>query len=435
MDGPFRKILELQLTGLIGESVFSKSSLAEADSALQLFGEQSCFILCSSAALEQANELPEWLVHHKSQHQVLVIGKSEKSKEIPDVTVLENIGDWNDVVKAVMNKMEHNQIKHQSGNYDPVPASMLKFLGRAPCDLFLAFHRGSSDERFIKRVHQGDQYTESMIQKYVDQGLNYLYVYKEDLPLIQDQLVLALKDYFRRENSEGEFEFLGASFDFATSFVDSIGVKSKAAIPVIQSVIGELATSFVTSDDEVSKKILAILKSRSRLAYKCSHILGVIALQMLKETTWSNTEIEKKIATAAFFHDLTLQKDDWIFITGQGRLDKLEITDEERTNIMEHAQRGAHLVSELKELPIGTDTLILHHHGSRNGIGFPERWDSEVNQVEAVFIIAEDFALTMLGHYLNGENCSAHDTIADLAVKYESKEALQTIELLKNSLR
>ena len=157
-----------------------------------------------------------------------------------------------------------------------------------------------------------------------------------------------------------------------------------------------------------------------------------IGHHLLPHIPWASKQHEESWTHLCFFHDIMLTKDEWIFIDHEFDLEKHKLNNGEKTIILNHARLAARVVSQIKELPIGIDTLIKQHHGSKMGDGLG-KMSMSISPLAILFVIVENYT-----HFLLTEPEKAktpeghHDFIESLFRKYPFPNYKKIIPYLRS---
>ena len=139
------------------------------------------------------------------------------------------------------------------------------------------------------------------------------------------------------------------------------------------------------------KKLIEKIKEDSNSKkFLHSMICCFVGTQILRKLEEKGSNAFGQWTALCFFHDMTLENDDWIWVNSEAELAKLEIEGEKKTQILNHAANAAKILSQYKELPLGIDTLVKQHHGSKMGNSLG-KISLGVSPLAILFIIIEEW--------------------------------------------
>ena len=143
-----------------------------------------------------------------------------------------------------------------------------------------------------------------------------------------------------------------------------------------------------------------VLANTSSYNFNHSQLTAHLASFAIGQMSWGSDEQKEKIIFIAFFHNVLLEDDHCKIYTNE-MLDKAGLDAKAKELINKHALDTAALVQKFPKAPLGADDLVKQHHGSRNGIGFPEQASASLSPLAIVFFIAEMLANKLLSKPFN----------------------------------
>lgn len=166
---------------------------------------------------------------------------------------------------------------------------------------------------------------------------------------------------------------------------------SKAAISSMEEVVGKIS--------QLKELLDNMQKDQASLRYKHSVITCFVGTRIIELSENDTKEYLTLWTYLCFFHDMFLEKDEWVWVDHSDELVKLNATEKEKQIIVNHARLAAKVLSQYKELPPGLDTLVKQHHGSKMG----DKLDSlslGISPLAILFIVVEEWTK----EYLNFMN-------------------------------
>ena len=149
-----------------------------------------------------------------------------------------------------------------------------------------------------------------------------------------------------------------------------------------------------------------LLENKGDFAYKHSVLATYLACGIIKNISWGSQEQQNKVSFALFFHDIYLvplfkkypdcaNEEDFLF--------RSDVSEEEKTIVLEHAMLAGRLVKTFPRCPMGADMIITQHHGMTNGQGFAVNYKDDISPLSKIIIIAEDIATDILARLKAGD--------------------------------
>ena len=86
-----------------------------------------------------------------------------------------------------------------------------------------------------------------------------------------------------------------------------------------------------------------------------------------------------------------------------------DVTEQEKTIVLEHAMLSGRLVKTFPRCPMGADMIITQHHGMTNGQGFAVNYKDDISPLSKIIIISEDIATDVLSRVKSGDTKNISD--------------------------
>ena len=139
-----------------------------------------------------------------------------------------------------------------------------------------------------------------------------------------------------------------------------------------------------------------MLKSKLSFRYKHSQVTAYVALSILSQMSWANSEHRSTLSYTSFFHDIILSTDAMCLVHNSKDLEQGNFSAIEKEIIEKHAQLSAELIRKVPHVPAGVYSIITQHHGSLNGVGFTNVVPESLSPLVTLFMIAEKVAHIVL---------------------------------------
>ncbi len=259
------------------------------------------------------------------------------------------------------------------------------------CDVYIRIKKSENDFQFIKRLHSNDQFTREDIEKYQSSGLKEFYISKNHFPdfvnYVTDQLIQKLSS-----NELIGFDRLKLSvdvFEVTKERIRMLGVDEYTKTLVDESIHSMMKS---LSEKNSLAALFQMVKSHQlSYAYTHSYLIALLLHKVIESFDWKSPMIKERLSYVAYFHDISLSDEKHMMVGSQSELKKLNLTNSDEELVMKHALKSAEILEKFDELPAGISTIVKEHHGSKNGIGFPEELSISLSPLSMVFIVVEDF--------------------------------------------
>jgi hypothetical protein len=207
------------------------------------------------------------------------------------------------------------------------------------------------------------------------------------------------------------------AFDIVSDLASKVGIDQHTY---------ELAQASITSMQKIVKNIPdldsmieELLKNEAGYRYKHSLMICLVGTRIIEILKWGNQDQINKLSFVAFFHDITLGSDAHAKIHSMGQLKAAaqNLSEDQVFKIKSHALDAAKLVSMYPKFPMGADTIIKQHHGSKSGVGF-DKISLNISPLSIIFIMAEEWVTFTLDSHEKGIQLSKDKVIQHLSKKY-----------------
>jgi response regulator RpfG family c-di-GMP phosphodiesterase len=271
-----------------------------------------------------------------------------------------------------------------SGEFQKINTYFFLRFQKTLCDVYIKL----SNQKFIKILHEESGFEATDIHRYLNKGMEYLYITNED------------------------FESFKVSITNLT-FLETIETEGKEDYPfdVTMAVIGGLLQSYGLNETLVKKGINQITDtqkdiSNSKELFKIfdmkttdssfysdhSLLISLLSGMTLEKLDWRSTENFNKLCLASILHDC-LVPDHVINTIEGGNIDQISIiTDIEKDQYQSHPQKTAELIRTKTSFHEEVATIIAEHHEKPDGSGFPRKLThNNIHPFSCLFIIIHDF--------------------------------------------
>ena len=167
--------------------------------------------------------------------------------------------------------------------------------------------------------------------------------------------------------------------------------------PEVVSMTETCIHTMQTIVDQIPKlsQLMKTIEESSDANFNQSLLTSFICNHIIDNIEWGTQEHKVKLTFVSFFHNITLGPE-FILINSNERLAQYNMSSKDRDKIMKHALQAAKIVSQYKSMiPMGVDTIIKQHHGSRDGIGFSPSPQS-ISPLALIFLVADEWITNIL---------------------------------------
>ncbi|MCK5073624.1 MAG: hypothetical protein KAQ98_09380 [Bacteriovoracaceae bacterium] len=315
-----------------------------------------------------------------------------------------------------------DMIKQSVGDYYPVPISFFSRMNIPVCDVFLRLNASDGDYQYICKFKAGNDLDSKLLGEYQKKGIANLYV-----PSIS-----RLK--FTNNLSEQTIEILKSATVTPDSRISTADVAMNLMVDELESVgltenTAELANNCINSIQKTIKEypklnnlLERLLNSPESWLYKYCQILTFVSHHIIDNSDWGSDEQKEKISFVVFFQDIAfmtkkLNPEKLAPIHSKEEFMNASLEKNESNVVLQHALMAADLVREFNRAPMEADVIIRQHHGSYNGVGFPDSISHNISHLAQVSVIAQSFTREIMK--INDINTFiSTDVIKKLKIKY-----------------
>ncbi len=354
----------------------------------------------SDGEISLANGILNYLYDHQLSIPLIVIGEFEHAlKRYVVVSDKLRIEEVNRVLLKVLN-LKKESFKHlKLPNYLSYPIHYFYEMSIAPCDVYIRLNKKNGEE-YIKRFNESEEFTKADIKKYEESGLEEFYISKDDNIAFMNALLVQTMIKVQDSKDEKVNEVLSNTFSISTDMMKKLGITPEAKA-LADTTIGEICQQ-ISKTNQLGILLRRILDDTLSFSYRRSYLISLIAASIMPNMEWGGaskkTEMISKIVMVSFFHDIYLEDDKLLKIMSLEELRAAEnsLTTEEKHLIVGHAHKAAFLLQSYPKLPSGVDLIVKQHHGTSNGVGFPEKYSISISPLSILFVVLEEFAHQLL---------------------------------------
>ena len=320
-------------------------------------------------------------------------------------------------------------------DYYPIPIKNFYLMNSVLCDIFIRIIRKESDDQYVLRIKDGDEFEKDAIRKYEKKGVKEFFIKKELRHLFLDDLYgqTVAKLNAKETSMENLVETTGDCFEVTQDLLVKMGVNEysyKLGEATIESMMGTITIY----DDKLGSLVKGILDNKGSYSYRHSYLISVFASGIVPKLDLGDDQLLlnlEKMTFVAFYHDILLPNDKLVSINSKNKLYNSKLTDEEKELVLNHANQISTLVQELPKAPPDVDVIIRQHHGMPNGHGFSERPKASLSPLAMVFIVVERFVDGFL-HFKEGDSLKA--LLDEIESEFNIPSYRKIVDALKSSI-
>lgn len=281
---------------------------------------------------------------------------------------------------------------------------------------------------YLKKIDEFQEFDQSLIKTYIQQGVANLYVLKEDrlkfVTNVTQELVAKIEEADLNEDEQINAAEMGQKL--LSQKLNRIGVTEETTELASKQL--RSMTSTCKKFPKMGKLLNRLIKNKAGYLYKHSQLLTFVCTHLMSNIDWGNEEQIKKINFIAFFHDILLETDEQASIHSEKDLKTSKLSEEAKALVNTHAQKTAELVAKYPHAPMGSDVIIRQHHGIVHGVGFSTTYGGNLSPMTIVFILAEE----LTDHIIkSGNKLKMDEIINNMREKYPTQRFQKIIDVME----
>lgn len=425
-----RKVYSLNLNTFAGTDVIIRKDAEDAMQLMKILPTISLLIVKNKVGEEQtAAKLYEFLQAQHMDIPLLVLGECEPL--FGKALCLDEPISWEQLVQQaakLLGVTPEDLAKRVTPDFISVGLSYFYDITQVPCDVYIRIRKAPGEFQFVKRIHSKDVFDATVIKKYEDQGLQEFYIQHDYRQYFTTFVTNSLVKKLERSDLGLEDRILTTahSYDVVTDQVTSVGIDS-ALVELADASINSMISS-VKNSPQLTQLLKFLFTSKVSFAYQRCHLIAVMSQYILSKQSWYQPKHLEILSFVSFFSDITLKSTKQISVNNNEDLMSFDLTDEERSAVMNHAKDSAALLVSHPSANEYIKTVLLQHHGKMDGIGFEENPGEDLHPLSKVFIVADAFVKTLLRTDMPS---SKKEILPILYAKYQSPSYQKIIKALE----
>lgn len=271
----------------------------------------------------------------------------------------------------------------QTEEYFPLPKSFFLPGWQAVHSLYT-----KKEDKFEEVIKAGDIINKEIM---LEDEISMLYVHSKLRLDLVNSFTSRLKFFLLESNQTKEERVANTfkGFEMVAQSMQSIGL-TESTIEVANASIQSLQ-EMTKNSNNLQDLINLLNDDKYSLRFKHSAVACYVGTQVLRKMEEKGSNAFIMWSSMCFFHDMLLEEDSWIWINTEEQLKTSLIPKEKHPLILNHAALTAKILSQYKDLPMGIETLIKQHHGSKMG-NTMDKITLGISPLAILFIVVEAWA-------------------------------------------
>jgi HD-GYP domain-containing protein (c-di-GMP phosphodiesterase class II) len=393
-----KKIFSLNLNTFVGTDVILRQNANDALELLRILPQVDLIITKASiSGDETAVKIHTFLKNEGLKTALIILGDCPALSS--EILCLPEPVSWEILVKQAAYHLGvtlQEVVTKIRPDYLPVPLYYFHDIQKTPCDVYIRIKKGPSEYQYIKRINSKDVFEKSDIQKYEDQGLKEFYISKDYIQYFTTFVTSHLVEKLEREGLSLEERILTTAnaHEIVRDSIAQFGL-DQAAIELSDASINSMISS-VKNSPEIAKLLKFLFSNRVSFAYQHCHLLALMCHYVLSKQNWYKQEHLQILSFVSFFSDVTLKSHQQMQISSMRELAESSLSDEEKTQVINHAADAAKILEGHPEANDYIYTVLLQSHGRIDGMGFEENPSEDLHPLSKIFIISDCFVKTLM---------------------------------------
>lgn len=385
-----KAVLEYEIVSLTGNTPVIYENIKDFQAVLELFPKLNCLLIDATNGSEELEKYIQSLIQNPDRFEFLVLLDSENHQSLKVRGFQKN--DFLGMFTYLKEVIECTDFNY--ADWIGIPIGALVHFKQLPFDLYIKL----TPKKFLKRIRALEEIDEASIQNFKTRGIAEIYFNRAHNKEFSKLLIYKLINRIEIDY-ENEIDKLKSKSEIFITLKELVRIHGLIpnVLRVCESFIGDTIRNITDHEDKLSEHIKCLQKKSEfsfhfRLveltSYLCAYLYSAIdPVNYLDKI--------KSIVYASFFCDIGLADEEDIH-----HLDDTiqnSMMDDLRNDILTHAWRASKLVFERSSIPREAALVIRQHHGSVEGVGFPEVINSKkLTLLSKCFILSQEFAYQIL---------------------------------------
>ncbi|MBF0361681.1 MAG: hypothetical protein HQK49_11755 [Oligoflexia bacterium] len=306
------------------------------------------------------------------------------------------------ITKENNNNNNSNNSEVETKDLSKVDINKFLKMNTVKCNVFIQL--GSN--KFIKLINANELYDLDLIKRYINKKIEYLFIPKNNFKSFMDEYSGNLSAILNSTDVNNDDNKITIQTEVLTS------ARNRARVFGIDDDVVNQATattnsvfSMVQKQDNLSSLLKKMMQKKNYIS-EHSMLISVIATYIATNMNWIGESTIQKLSMAAMLHDVLLKSDELAMIDNINTPVFEGLSNHDKKAVLDHPYKISLLVDEIQNFLPDVAEIILTHHETPEGDGFPKKMSAlRTTQLSCLFIITEDF----VNHIYNLEKATAEE--------------------------
>lgn len=250
-----------------------------------------------------------------------------------------------------------------------------------------------AENKYLKILHAGDLFTKERLDRYkIEKKVEFLYFANSDR-----RKFIQYNNFLSKKSIENQnipsFVKVGLLKNTTEKFVEEIYTVGVKPLVIDQ---GKEVCETVFQLIESQTDLYSVLKSFQKFdpsAYSHAFLVTLYSTAIIKQFEWQSKTTIETTAMACMFHDIGKMQLPKEFIN----LSAKKMNPEQLIEYQKHPELGYRMVENNRALNNSVKQMILQHHETFNGTGFPsQKKGSKILTLANIICLVDDFVHVMI---------------------------------------
>ncbi len=435
-DNSVRKSLIQNIEESLNLTAITRSDIGEGVQLLTLLQNIDLVILYPTSTAEWQQFTEEWKDVSNPPPLIIVSKLNLSQHQSFSFTHIDANLHWLFIIKVIADffSIDLYQIADNIiDTYVPIACYDLYLFEKAPFSIFSHEIDNRMQEYYQIIFERQAVITPEKIKSLQQAGHKQLYLREEDLVPFLNLMI----EHFDRKRQSGEFTLSQLIYSAKELHGQAIAVLSAIGTSTTLSELVSHATTTIIEAwlkrYRLSKLLNMVMNSEGTLLFQHFSLTSILACEMEKARKEKiDHETIKKLTYATFLHDMSISYNfNLTQLIDQKKLSKANLSHYDYQRVFEHAARSSQLAKTMG-VPEGVESIILHHHGKSDGIGFDLNFAPSISPLTHILSVAERFSFSLLNvQYFSTEQVNVKKIIDELDSELKNTSSHVYVDLLK----
>lgn len=420
-------IFTINLMTFVGLEIILASN--EQDAIFILENNPKIDLIISKSAINDhdlVKKIDDFLVTSNLEIPLIIIGRSENIK-MKHTNIKEGL-ELKPLIKSaaeILGVTASTMVELKVPKYFPIPINLFSDIDNAICDIYKRIN-----EKYQRIYSIESKIDNKDLENMIKEGVQHIYVPSENRLKCVSYINTKILTNMAKGNLEGPAR-IQVNENIMKHFKSTIQVEgfSTETIELANSAIESLE-NVAESEDQLGQLLKNLINNQTSYLYRHGQLITFLAFHALEVLHWDNFDQKKKMAFVSFFHDILLTTDELGEIENKNDFNLATLSDKDKELVETHARLASELIKNMPTAPIGTDSIILQHHGTRNGKGFVAHFGPNLAPLAIVFVVCEHLASKIIKQ--GKENIELDKILEELRMKFASSNYQKVLDTFKN---